>query len=85
MLTSLIIKEIQIKTTTYHLVVGRGGVPSRAPRAGSCLTPGKELCEETRADKAKTLLEEGTRAGSSRVREPRRPALPRGSQPRVLW
>ena len=34
--------------------------------------------------KPETLLEEDTQAKSSRVREPRRTALPRGSQSRIL-
>ena len=46
-----------------------GGI--QAPRVGSFLTFGKELSEETRADKAReALLEAGTRAQSSRVRGP---------------
>ena len=52
---------------------------------GSCLTLGKELSEETRADKARGFIGKGTQVESSRVREPRRTALPRGSQSRVLW
>ena len=45
-------------------VVGRGA-PSRAPRAGSCLTHGKELFEETCADKARDFIGKGTRVESS--------------------
>ena len=56
------------------------GPPYRAPRAGSCLTLGKELSEETRADKARDSIGKGARVESSRVRKPRRTALPRGSQ-----
>ena len=53
---------------------------------GSCLTLGNELSEETHVlTKQEILLEKGTRGESSRVREPRRTALPRGSQSRVLW
>ena len=66
-------------------VVGRGRAPYRAPRVGSCLTLGKELSEETRADKARDFIGKGTRVESSRVRELRRAALPRGSQRGVLW
>ena len=59
--------------------------PFQSPRAGSCLTLGNELSEETHVlTKQKTLLGRGARGESSRVREPRRSALPRGSQPRVL-
>ena len=35
--------------------------------------------------KKEILLGKGARVESSRVREPRRTALPRGSQSRVLW
>ena len=35
--------------------------------------------------KQEILLGKGTRVESSRVREPRRTALPRGSQSRGLW
>ena len=35
--------------------------------------------------KQEILPGKGTRVESSRVREPRRTALPRGSQSRVLW
>ena len=55
-------------------VVGRGA-PSRAQRVGSCLTLRKELSEETRADKASDFIGKGTPAESTRVREPRGPAL----------
>ena len=37
------------------VVVGRGA-PSRAPRAGSCLTLRKELSTEMRADKARDFI-----------------------------
>ena len=53
---------------------------------GSCLTLGDELSEETHLlTKQETLLGRGAGAESHRVREPRRTALPRGSQSRVLW
>ena len=69
------------------VVVGRGRPPPpyRVSRVGSCLTLGKELSEKTRADKARDFIGKGTQVESSRVREPRRTALPRGSQSRVLW
>ena len=66
-------------------VVGRGRPPYRAPRTGSCLTLRKELSKETRADKARDFIGKGMRVESSRVREPRKTALPRGLQSRVLW
>ena len=47
---------------------------------GFCLTLVNALCEETHElTKQEPLLGRGTRAESSRVREPRRTALPRGS------
>ena len=54
--------------------------PFQGPKLGSCLTLGNELSEETHVQtKQEILLGKGTRVESSRVREPRRTALPRGS------
>ena len=53
-------------------------------KLGSCLTLGKELSEETCADKARDVIGKGTRVESSRIRESRRTALPCDSQSRVL-
>ena len=62
------------------------GDPIQGLKLGSCLTLGNELSEETHLlTKQEILLGKGTRVESSRVREPRRTALPRGSQSRVLW
>ena len=62
------------------------GVPFQGPKLGSCLTLRNELSEETHVlTKQEILLGKGTRVESSRVREPRRTALPCGSQSRVLW
>ena len=62
-----------------------GGPPSRAQNWAR-LTLGNELSEETHVlTKQEILLGKGTRVESSRVREPRRTALPRGSQCWVLW
>ena len=47
----------------YSIVVGRGGPHSRAPRAGSCLTLGKKLSEETCADKARDFIGKGHLGG----------------------
>ena len=59
-------------------VAGRG-TPSRA-KLGFGLTLGNELSEETHVlTKQETLLGKGTQVESSRVREPRRIALPHGS------
>ena len=53
---------------------------------GSCLTLGNELSEETHAlAKQETLLGRGAQVESSRVSEPRKTALLRGSQCQVLW
>ena len=58
----------------------RKGDPCQGPKLGSCLTLGNELSEETRVlTKQEILLGKGTRVETSRVREPRRIALPRGS------
>ena len=63
----------------------RKGDPFQSPRVGSCLTLGNELSEETHVlTKQETLLGRGTRAESSRIREPRRTALPHSSQSQVL-
>ena len=60
--------------------------PFWGPKLGSCLTFRNELSEETYVlTKQEILLGKGTRVESSRVREPRRIALPRSSQSRVLW
>ena len=60
--------------------------PFQGPRVSSCLTHGNELPEETHVlTKQETLLGRGAQVESSRVREPRRTALPRRSQSQVLW
>ena len=58
------------------LVIGREA-PSRAPRVGFCLTVGKKCLRRHVLTNQETLLEKGTWAESSRVREPRRTALHR--------
>ena len=61
------------------------GDPFQGPKLGSCLTLGNELSKETHVlKKQETLLGKGARVESRRVREPRRTALPRGWQSRVL-
>ena len=53
---------------------------------GFCLTLRNELSEETHMlTKQETLLGRGARTESSRVREPRRTALPQSSQSQFLW
>ena len=62
------------------------GDPFQGLKGGSCLTLGNELSEETHVlTKQETLLGWGTQVEISRVREPRRTALPHGSQSQVLW
>ena len=63
----------------------RKGDPFQGPRIGSSLTLGNELSEETHVlTKQETLLGRGAQEENSRVREPRRIALPRGSKSQVL-
>ena len=54
---------------SHEVVVGRGRPPYRAPRAGSCLTLGKELTEETRADKARDFIGKGHLGGEQQGKE----------------
>ena len=61
-----------------------GGPPLQGPRVGSCPILRNELYREThRMTKQEALLGRGAQTQSSRVREPRRTALPRGLQSRV--
>ena len=63
----------------------RKGDPFQGLKLGSCLTLRNELSEETHVlTKQEILLGKGTRVESSRVREPRRTALLRGLQSRIL-
>ena len=72
-------------TKSYSLCC-RKGDPFQGLKLASCLTLGNELSEETHVlAKQEILLGKGTRVGSSRVKEPRRTALPRGLQSGVLW
>ena len=60
--------------------------PFQGLQLGSCLTLGNELSEETHVlTQQQILLGKGARVESSRVREPRRTALPHGLQSQVLW
>ena len=64
----------------------RKGDPFQGLELGSCLMLGNEFSEETHMlTKQEISLGKGTRVESTRVREPRRTALPRGSQSSVLW
>ena len=63
------------------VVLQEGGL-----KLGSCITLGNELSEETHVlTMQEILLGKGAQVESSGVREPRRTALPRGSQSWVLW
>ena len=71
-------------TTGRHCC--RKGDPFQGLKLGSCLTLGNELSEETHVlTKREILLGKGARVEGRRGREPRRAALPCGSQSRVLW
>ena len=64
----------------------RKGDPFQGLKLGSCLTLRNELSKETHVlTKQEILLGKGTQVKSNRVREPRRTALPHGSQSQVLW
>ena len=62
------------------------GGPLPGPKAGLLSDTQNELSKETHVlTKQEIFLGKGTRVESSRVREPRRTALLRGSQSRDLW
>ena len=61
-------------------VAGKG-TPLPGPETGLLSNTQKRIVEgDTCADKARDFIGKGTRVESSKVREPRRTALPRGSQ-----
>ena len=69
------------KNPTRVTICCKKAVPFQGPKLGSRLTLRNELSEETHLlTKQEILLGKGTRVESSRVRKPRRTALPRGSQ-----
>ena len=62
------------------------GDPFQGLRVGSCLTFRNELSEGTHTlTEQETFGGRGTWVESRSVREPKRTALPRGSQSQVLW
>ena len=64
----------------------REGDPFQGLKLGSCLTLGNELSEETHMlTNQEILLGKGAWVENSRVKKPRRTALPCGSQSQVLW
>ena len=81
-LSAVILESKKRKSVT----VLQEGAPFQGPKLGSCLTLGNELSEETHVlTKQETLSVKGARGESRRVREPRRTALPCGSQCWALW
>ena len=78
--------SVSVKKSPTRVATGcKKGDPFQGPKLGSCLTLGNELSEETHVlTKQNILLGKGTQVESSRVREPRRIVLLRGSQSRVL-
>ena len=69
------------KNPTRVTICCRKRDPFQGPKLGSCLTLRNELSKETYVlTKQEILLGKGPRVESSRVRKPRRAALPRGSQ-----
>ena len=80
------ITPIENHTVTIIKYCCRKADPFQGPKRGSCLTLGNKLPKETHVlTKQEILLGKGTQVESSRVREPRRTALLRDSQCRVLW
>ena len=78
-----ILKEINPE---YSMEVLQERDPFQGPKLGSCLMFGNELSKETHVmTKQEILLGKDIRVESSRVREPRRTALQRGSQSPALW
>ena len=70
-------RGMQFKTLTHVCYCFRKWEHFQGPKLGSCLTLGNELSEETHVlTKQENLLRKGTRVENSRVREPRRTALP---------
>ena len=60
--------------------------PFQGPKLDCCLTLRNKLSEETHVlTKQEVLLGRGGQVESSRVREPRKTALPHGLQSWVLW
>ena len=83
--TPWIIQSMEFSRPEYWSCY-RKGDPFQGLKLGSCLTLRNELSEETHMlTKQEILLGKSVWVESSRVREPRRTALPCGSQSQVLW
>ena len=76
---------LHLPRSPFWELYNRKGDPFQVPRLGSCLTLGNEVSKEIpMLTKQETLLGRGSWAESRSIREPRRTALPRGSQSQVL-
>ena len=74
----------QLFVSSGHLLLQERG-PLPGPETELLSNTQKRIVQgDTCADKARDFIGKGTRVESSRVREPRRTALVRGSQYRVL-
>ena len=80
--SSLLCSHFAWQSSEVTVSVAGRGTPFRTQN-GSCLTLRNELYEETHVlTKQEILLGKGIHVESSKVREPRRTALPRGWQSR---
>ena len=76
---------LHLPRSPFWELYNRKGDPFQGPRLGSCPTLGNELSEEIHVlMKQETLLGRDSWAESRSIREPRRTALPHGSQSQVL-
>ena len=76
--------KVIVKNT--HMLVLQEGGPLPGPTIGLLSNTWKRIVQgDTHANRARDVLGKGTWAESSRVREPRRTALPRNSQSWVSW
>ena len=76
----------KMKAENNEIIAGRGTPSFQGQKLGSCLTLRNEWSKETHVlTKQEIFWGKGPWVESSRVREPRRTALPHGSQSWVLW
>ena len=77
---------VPFSSCPQSLSVLQEGGPFPEPETGLLSNTRKWIVRgDTSADKVRDFIGKGHRVESSRVREPRRTALPRGLQSRVLW
>ena len=75
-----------LRSSFFSILLLQEGVPLPGPETGLLPNTRKWIVRgDTCADKARDFIGKGTRVESRRVREPRRTALPHGSQSWVLW